>query len=65
MLSIRDLPLAQRNAWRAWFDHFVFGEDAGEAAAHLPSQAQGVNGPAAPSRDEQIRQFIVQVLSSN
>lgn len=65
MLSIRDLPLAQRQAWRAWFDHFVFGEEAPAAAAHLPLHAQGVNGPASPSRDEQIRRFVLQVLSSN
>lgn len=65
MLSIRDLPLPQRKAWRAWFDHFVFGEDAPEAAAHLPSYAQGVNGSASPDRDEQIRRFVIQVLSSN
>lgn len=65
MLSIRDLPLAQRQAWRAWFDHFVFGEEAPDAAAHLPPHAQGVNGPASPTRDEQIRRFVLQVLSSN
>lgn len=65
MLSIRDLPLKQRDAWRAWFDHFVFGENAPEAAAHLPAYAQGVNGPASAERDEQIRRFVIQVLSSN
>ena len=63
MLSIRDLPLAQREAWRAWFDHFVFGEDAPAAADHLPPHGQGVNGPASPQRDEQIRRFVAQVLT--
>ena len=65
MLSIRDLPLAQRKAWRAWFDHFVFGEDAGDAAMHLPDHAKGVNGPSTPERDDQIRRFVIQALSSN
>ncbi|TMM45175.1 cupin-like domain-containing protein [Qipengyuania marisflavi] len=64
MLSIRDLPQKQREAWRHWFDHFVFGEDAAGAAEHLPPYAQGVNGPASPDRDEQIRRFVVQELSS-
>ncbi|MEL6876860.1 MAG: cupin-like domain-containing protein [Pseudomonadota bacterium] len=63
MLAIRDQPLAQKKAWRAWFDHMVFGEDAAKAADHLPAHAQGVNGPASPQRDEQIRRFILQVLS--
>lgn len=65
MLAIRDQPLAQREAWRAWFDHFVFGEEAPAAASHLPPHAQGINGPANAQRDEQIRRFVIQVLSSN
>lgn len=64
MLAIREQSAAQRAAWRVWFDHFVFGEGAADAAAHLPPHAQGVNGPAAPARDEQIRRFILQVLSA-
>lgn len=64
MLAIRDQPREQREAWRAWFDHFVFGEDAAHAADHLPPRAKGVNGPSSPERDEQIRRFVVQVLSS-
>lgn len=64
MLAIRDQPRGQREAWRAWFDHFVFGEDAAHAADHLPPHAKGVNGPSSPERDEQIRRFVVQVLSS-
>lgn len=65
MLAIRDQPLPQREAWRAWFDHFVFGENAPHAAAHLPPHAQGINGPAGPQRNDHIRRFIVQMLSSN
>jgi hypothetical protein len=64
MLAIREQPAAQRAAWRTWFNHFVFDEHAGDAAAHLPAHAQGVNGPASPQRDEQIRRFILQVLGS-
>lgn len=64
MLAIRDQPAGQRAAWRHWFEHFVFGEDAREAAAHLPPHAQGVSGPASPTRDEQMRRFILQVLGS-
>ena len=31
-LSIRDLPPAHKAAWQSWFDLYVFGPDAGEAA---------------------------------
>jgi hypothetical protein len=64
MLAIRDLPAEQRQAWRHWFDHFVFGDDASRAADHLPPRAQGVNGPASPQRDEMIRQFLLKVLGA-
>ncbi|GAB5348366.1 cupin-like domain-containing protein [Alteriqipengyuania sp. 357] len=63
ILAIRDQPPGQREAWRAWFDHFVFGEDAAGAADHLPPPARTVTGPASPERDERIRRFLVSVLS--
>ena len=64
MLAIREQPAGQREAWRTWFDHFVFAEDAQHAADHIPLHARGVNGPASPERDEQMRRFILQVLSA-
>ena len=64
MLAIRDQPLPHRQAWKAWFDHMVFDELAPSSADHLPPHAQGVNGPANPQRDENIRRYILQVLSS-
>ena len=64
MLQIRDLPDAQREAWRSWFDHFVFGTDAQRAADHIPAHARGINGPASASRDEVIRNFLASMLSA-
>ena len=64
MLAIREQSPAEREAWRVWFDHFVFSADAQAAADHLPEHARGVNGPASPMRDEQMRAFILQVLSA-
>ncbi|MFB0612901.1 cupin-like domain-containing protein [Aurantiacibacter poecillastricola] len=63
ILAIRDQPEGQRKAWRSWFDHFVFADDAAEAAAHLPPEARTVTGPPSPQRDDMIRHFILQVLS--
>ena len=65
MLTIRDLPAAQRQAWRNWFEHLVFGDEAQHAADHLPPHGQGVNGPHSSDRDEAIRQFLLKVLSAN
>lgn len=59
MHSIRELPDAERDAWRTWFDHYVFGDGAGEAVAHLPLHAQGVLGPPSPQRDRMIIDYVI------
>ena len=63
LMSVRDLPSEQKQAWRAWFDHLVFGDDAAEAAAHLPDHAKGVMGPASRERTERIRHYLLMTLS--
>lgn len=43
ILSIRDLPGEQRDAWRRMFDHYVFRAD--EASVeHIPAERRGVLG---------------------
>lgn len=63
MLAVRDLAPTARSAWQHWFDHFVFGSEAQNAADHLPPDRRGINGPPSPVRNETIRRFLVQVLS--
>jgi hypothetical protein len=41
MLSLRDLPLEQRQAWKAHFNHYVFDHD-GDNMAHIPDAAKGI-----------------------
>ncbi|WP_374408587.1 cupin-like domain-containing protein [Pelagerythrobacter sp.] len=57
--SIRDLPDAERAAWRNWFDHYVFGDDARAVADHLPPRARGVLGPPAPQRDAMMIDYVL------
>lgn len=40
MLSVRDLPPRQRQAWQQLFDHYVFGADE-DRIAHIPRSARG------------------------
>jgi hypothetical protein len=63
LMSVRDLPREQKQAWRAWFDHLVFGDDAADAAAHLPDHAKGVMGPGSRERTEKIRHYLLMSLS--
>lgn len=51
-----------RAAWRGWFDHYVFGDAASEAGAHLPPHARGPLGPLSPQAAEAIRGYIASML---
>lgn len=63
MLAIRDLPDYQREAWAAWFEHFVFAHAAHGAADHLPAHAKGVTGPPSYERAMAIRDFVIRSFS--
>ncbi len=53
---------AEKAGWRAWFDHYVFGDDAAAAADHLPMAARGVLGPASDERTERLRNYLLKSL---
>jgi hypothetical protein len=62
MLSVRDLPPAQRETWRALFDHYVFeaGEHTGE---HLPPAARGSLRPLDPTAARVLRARLLKSLN--
>lgn len=62
LADLRDQPEPEKEAWRAFFDHFVFGDDAASIADHLPEQWQHLTGPKNKQRDEKILQFIISQL---
>ncbi len=64
LMSVRELPPAQRAAWRVIFDHYVFqtGED---PAAHLPPDSRGVLGPLTPELARRMRMFLMHGLSKH
>ncbi len=62
ILAVRDLPVGERAAVRAWFDHYVFDDEATKVADHLPFEARGVLGPPSGGRTQTIRGFLRRVL---
>jgi hypothetical protein len=44
MITIAERPPAERQAWKAFFDHYVFRSN-GHPLAHLPAQQHGLLGP--------------------
>lgn len=62
ILSLRDRPPAEKAAWRAMFDHYVFGDPAA-AAAHLPAAVRGELGPLDPRAARRLRAKIADRLN--
>jgi len=62
ILTLRDLPAPERAAWRQYFDHYIFGEEAHDSLAHVPENIRGVLGDKSPERDNRIKQFLMSRL---
>lgn len=62
LLAVRDRPAAERRAWRAFFDYYLF-QDEVDPAAHLPEGARGVLGRTSPTRARRIREFVGKALA--
>ncbi len=61
LLTLRDLPDAERAAWRHFFDHYIFG-DGHAAVAHIPMPARGVLGKLTPAIEQPLRQHLAKQL---
>lgn len=61
MLTIKDLPPAHREAWRAHFEHYVFGN--GEPGAHLPPAYRGVLAPLDEATARGLRDAVTKGIS--
>ena len=62
MLALRPLPLQQRKAWQAWFDHYVFNGNNDEIE-HIPPAMRGILDELKPDRRKQIKQWLIKQLS--
>lgn len=62
MMSVRDLPADQREAWAGMFEAFVFGVEA-PAGRHLPTGRQGIQKPMDAAAVAQVREILARTLS--
>jgi hypothetical protein len=60
--SIRDRPDAEKEAWRQFFEYYVFGPSS-RAGEHLPEKARGLLGPIDENRARQIRAMLLNSLN--
>ena len=59
IMTVRDLPPAQRAAWQNLFHHYVFGADA-STAAHIPEHSRWSLGPL---NDEAVREMRARLIA--
>lgn len=61
MIAIAERPLRERQAWRAFFDHYVF-RTKGHPLAHLPVEKHGILGSLSSGNYGRIRAMVMQML---
>ena len=59
IMTVRDLPPAQRAAWENLFRHYVFEADA-NTVAHIPEKSRWSLGPLS---DEAVREMRARLLA--
>jgi hypothetical protein len=62
LMSLRDRPEKEKQAWKSVFDYYVFGPPA-RAGEHLPEHARGALGPIDDTTARQIRAMLLNVLN--
>lgn len=55
------VPPNRLEAWRLWFDHYVFRRQ-GDPAAHLAPPHRGILGESTPTLRQRFRQFLIRTL---
>jgi hypothetical protein len=61
LMTVRDLPAAQRTAWQEIFRHYVFEADA-QTAAHIPERARGALGALDEESMRAVRAALLATL---
>ncbi|ESQ85786.1 hypothetical protein AEAC466_01015 [Asticcacaulis sp. AC466] len=61
LLSLKDLPPHQRDAWKTVFDHLIFATD-GDPLAHLPEAVRGAYGGLTPEVAAYVRTYLARSL---
>ncbi len=61
LLTIRDLPAAERERWRAFFDHYIF-QTAGVPMEHVPMAARGAFATMTPEGARRLMTYLQESL---
>lgn len=62
ILTMRDLPVREKNAWKVVFNHFIFG-DSEEISGHLPKEGRGILDALDENSARKIRMLLLNKLN--
>jgi hypothetical protein len=62
VIAIANLPSAQRDVWKRFFDHYVF-QVHGDPAAHMTQERRGLLGSLSPEQAAQFTAVLAHLLS--
>jgi len=62
LLNIKSLPSAQKKAWQAMFNHYIFNDDP-NAFEHIPKETLGVLAPEEVNNARMIRTILLNKLN--
>src|SRR3546814_14375932 len=62
IMTVRDLPPAQRETWREVFRHYVFEADE-TTAGHIPEEARRLLSPLGETQARELRALLLQRLN--
>lgn len=58
MLSIRDLPVEQKTAWKALFDYYIFS-DQSDKYEHIPKEVRGILAPLNETTTKALKKWLI------
>jgi hypothetical protein len=61
MIAIAERPVAEREAWKAWFDHYVFRPEE-HPLSFLPEERHGILGPLSGGNYQRLRMIAMRML---
>lgn len=62
ILSIRDLPMKEKNAWRNLFDYYIFSEQ-NDKYEHIPDKARAMLDPLDEMNARRLRSLLINKLN--
>ena len=62
LLTLRHLPMKEKQAWQAFFNHYLFRSET-EATAHIPERKRGILGNMTPELYRKIKGHVLAMIN--